>query len=143
MALVVRIDVSAEPSAVWSALVDVQQWPKWTDSIDSLELLQPGPLRLGSRARVKQPGMPVAVWQVTEMSDGRCFTWESRSPGVVTIGRHEVEAKADGGSCLILEVEQRGLLGGAVRLLMRGRVRRFMQMEANGLKACSEGMAGS
>jgi uncharacterized membrane protein len=137
MELVTRIDVAAAPAAVWSALVEVGEWPKWTKSMDSVELLDEGPLRLGSRARIKQPGMPALIWEVTELTEGRSFTWQAKTPGAVTIGRHEVTATADGSS-LLLSVEQHGLLAAILKPLTGARVRRFMQMEAEGLKACSE-----
>lgn len=137
MDLVTRIDIAAEPSAVWSALVDVCEWPKWTASMSSVELLDEGPLRTGSRARVKQPGMPAMVWQVTELTTGRSFTWQAKSPGIVTIGSHEVTATEDGSS-MVLTVRQRGLLAGLVKLLTGARTKRYVQMEAEGLKACSE-----
>lgn len=137
MDLVTRIDIAAEPSAVWSALMEVGEWPRWTASMKTVELLGEGPLRLGSRARVKQPGMPTMTWEVTELTDGRSFTWQAKTPGVVTIGRHEVAPSADGSS-LVLTVEQRGPLAGITGLLSRARTRRFIRMEAEGLKACSE-----
>ena len=46
----------------------------------SVERLDDGPLHVGSRARVKQPGMMPLIWEVTELRDQEVFTWATRSP---------------------------------------------------------------
>lgn len=132
-----RIAIAAAPADVWQALVDVADWPRWTASMDSVEPLDPGPLRLGSRARVKQPGMPPLVWRVSEITEGRSFAWQARSAGVVTTGNHVLSPTAQGTS-LLLTLEQRGPLAGLIRLLMSSRTRRYLGLEAAGLKACAE-----
>ena len=48
-------DIDAEAGEVWSVLVDLDQWPTWTESVSDLERLDTGPLRPGSRVRLKQP----------------------------------------------------------------------------------------
>lgn len=133
-----RIEIAAPPADVWPALVDVAAWPKWTASMDAVEPLEAGPLRLGSRARVKQPRTPALVWEVTELTEGRSFAWQAKSPGVVTIGNHELSATSQGTTMLVLTVEHRGPFAGLIKLLMGGRTQRYLGMEAAGLKACAE-----
>ena len=90
-------EVAAPPDRVWAVIRDVEKWHEWTASITSIELLDGRPLAVGSRARVRQPKLPVAVWQVTEMEEGRSFRWETRGPGFVATGIHAV-APSGGGS---------------------------------------------
>jgi uncharacterized membrane protein len=142
MKLETTIDTSAGLGDTWAALVDVTQWPRWTKSITSVRRLDDGPLRVGSRARVKQPGMPWLVWEVTELRDREAFTWAARSPGVRTAGVHRLRANPDGSTRITLELDQTGPLAGLVGALMGARSRRFLGMEAAGLKAASQA-AGS
>lgn len=34
------------------------------------------PFGVGSRVEIRRPKLPKAVWEVTEVVDGRSFTWE-------------------------------------------------------------------
>jgi carbon monoxide dehydrogenase subunit G len=130
------IEIAATPARVWEVYSDVERWHEWTDSITSVELLD-GPLRVGARARVRQPKLPVAVWSVTEYDEGRSFTWVSGAPGLRTTGTHLVEPSGDGARA-VARLDQEGLLGGLVGRLSKGLTERYLAMEAAGLKARSE-----
>jgi uncharacterized protein YndB with AHSA1/START domain len=130
------IEISATPARVWEVYSDVERWHEWTASITSVELLD-GPLRVGARARVRQPKLPVAVWTVTAYDEGRSFTWTSGAPGLRTTGTHLVEPSGDGARGTA-RLDQEGLFGGLVGRLSRGLTERYLAMEAAGLKARSE-----
>jgi uncharacterized membrane protein len=132
------IDVSAPAKSVFDAYADVERWPKWTASVTSVERLDEGPLRVGSRARVRQPRLPTAVWEVTELVPGESFTWVARGPGVVTTGVHRVEPTSDGHSRATAILEQGGLLGAVVGLLTKRLTERYLKTEVQGLKARCE-----
>ena len=132
----VEIDVPAE--AVWSALVDVPRWPEWTESMQDVRWLDDGGIRVGARARVKQPGMPPLTWTVTALDPGREFDWEASSPGVKTIGGHTVGSSGAQASTLTLSLTQSGVLARLVGALTGARTRKYVQMEANGLKRAAE-----
>ena len=136
------VDTRADLASSWAAITDVASWPRWTASMTSVELLDGGPLRLGSRARVKQPGMQPLVWEVTEFRDREEFSWTNRSPGVRTVGRHLIRRNDDGSTRITLELHQTGPLAGIVGAFLGRRNVRYLDLEAAGLKAASEDAAG-
>jgi uncharacterized protein YndB with AHSA1/START domain len=136
----VTVTIDAPVERVWRAMTDVPAWAQWTTSITGVERLDDGGLRPGSRTRIKQPGMPAIGWEVTSIEPGVEFTWVGRSPGVTTTGRHAVTT-VDGGTQLTLTIEHGGPLAGIVRRLTRSRTMRYLQLEAVGMKACSESSA--
>jgi len=126
--------VAASPQQVWEVLFDVVRWPEWTPTIDSLEPLDDGPLAVGSRVRIRQPKLPPAVWEVTEVVDGRRFTWQATGPGMRSIGRHEVVPDGTG-STVTLSIEQAGPMGAVAALVWRRLTQRYVDLEAESLDA--------
>ncbi|HEX7716407.1 MAG TPA: SRPBCC family protein [Marmoricola sp.] len=137
-----RFEASAEVGApaheVFETYADVVNWPEWTASVTSVERLDDGPLRVGSRARVRQPRLPVAVWEVTELLPGQSFTWVARGPGVRTTGTHRVEPLPDGRSRVTAILDQSGPLGPVVGLFTRSLTQTYLQTEVNGIKTHCE-----
>src|SRR5690349_973004 len=99
--------VDAPPGRVWEVMVDVARWPEWTPTVESVEVADGRPLHLGSSAEVRQPRLPRARWTVSELVDGRSFTWEATGPGLRTVARHEV-LPSGAGSEVRLSIEQQG-----------------------------------
>jgi uncharacterized protein YndB with AHSA1/START domain len=133
----VTVDISAPPEVVWVLLSDVESWPEWTASITWVRSIRPGPLQVGSRVRIKQPRLPVTVWTVSDLVEGERFTWTATSPGVNTRASHRVIPAAEG-SQATLSIDQAGILGRLVGRLYGRLTRRYVQMEAAGLKQRSE-----
>jgi uncharacterized protein YndB with AHSA1/START domain len=133
--------IAAPPERVWEVLLDVERWPEWTPSMTRVQRLDEGELRVGSRARVKQPRLPPGSWTVTELEPGRSFTWRSRSGGVTSEGVHGVEPSAEG-SLATLAFRQTGLLAGLIAVLGGKQIRRYVDMELAGLKRRSEAEDG-
>jgi uncharacterized membrane protein len=105
------MDVAAPAQLLFEVYTDVERWPEWTASVTSVERLDQGPLSVGSRARIKQPRLPAAVWEVTEVVAGHSFTWMARGPGIITTGSHVVATPADGRPVRVTaSLEQAGLL---------------------------------
>ena len=136
----VAVDIQAPPARVWAVIRDVERWPEWTASMTSVELLGGAPLAVGTRVRVRQPKLPVAEMQVTELDEGRSFTWVTKSPGVRARADHRVDP-IPGGARAVLSVQFSGLLGGLVARLVRDLTERYIALEAAGLKARSESAA--
>lgn len=138
----VSIDIAASPEAVWVSVSDVESWPKLTASVTSVKPFDGQVAAVGSRARVVQPRLRPATWTVTRWEPGHGFSWESKAAGMTTVGDHYVEPVA-GGSRLTLRISQRGLLAPIVGLFYRKLTRRYMEMEAAGMKRAAEGAAAS
>src|SRR5262249_52015198 len=66
------------------------------------------------------------------------FTWTSRSGGITTAADHEIVAGPDGTSRVTHRIRQSGALAGVVALLVGRRARRYVDMEAAGLKRATE-----
>jgi uncharacterized membrane protein len=132
------VDIEAPAGVVWDVFSDVERWPEWTASVTRVIAFDGPGLAVGKRFEIKQPRMPKLVWEVTELVPGASWTWVQRSPGGHTVARHDVAAASDRTTRVRQQLEQRGPIGAAVGLLMRGMTRRYLNLEAAGLKARSE-----
>ena len=131
------IDIDAPPDVAWVVMSDGERWPEWTASVTSVRRLDTGPLRIGSRALIRQPRFPPAVWTVTTLEPGRRFVWKSGMPGMWVYGDHSVEA-IPSGTRATLKLSYDGLLARLMGRLTRGITNRYLDMEASGLKKRSE-----
>lgn len=116
-------------------------WPQWTASVTEVQCLDVGELRVGARARVKQPRLPASEWTVTELVPNRMFSWETGGGGLLTRGRHIVEPQA-GGCQVVAVLEQRGLLAPVVGALTWRLTKRYLHMELAGLRRRCESGGG-
>jgi hypothetical protein len=82
--------------------------------------------------------MQKLTWQVTEIDAPSSWTWVQRSPGVRVIARHFVIPQPAGRTLVRQQLDQGGALGALVGRLMVKKTKRFLEMEAQGLKARSE-----
>jgi uncharacterized protein YndB with AHSA1/START domain len=130
----IDVDIDAPQETVWAVLTDVERWPAWTTSTAEVRRLGDGEFRGGSTARVKQPWLPASVWTVTEYEPGKYFSWVTKSPGITTVGTHDLVTDADGSTNVRLTLHQTGMLAPIVGLFLSRRSRRYVDMEAHGLK---------
>ena len=128
------IDIAAPRERVWAAMSDVERWPEWTASVTSVERLDRAPFGVGSRARVCQPRFPAAVWTVTALEPGHFFAWRAPAPGLLSVGGHRVDDAGDHASRVRLSLAWSGPLAPVMRLLFGRLSRRYVEMEAQGLK---------
>lgn len=132
-----KVTIAAPPQQVWRVMSDVENWHTWTESIRKVKLLDQGPLGLGKKARVYQPNLAPAVWRVTDWKEGRGFTWVSSNPGVHVTADHVIKP-VDEGSEVTLSIKYDGIFGGVVRFLTARITKRYIDLEAAGLKKHSE-----
>jgi uncharacterized protein YndB with AHSA1/START domain len=129
----ITVDIAALPERVWAVMSDIERWPEWTPTVTRIERLDRGPLAVGSRARIRQPKLLPAIWEVTALQDGRSFGWVTRSPGVLVTAKHGV-APAGAGTRASLSLRFTGLLGGLVARVTQGLNERYLALEAEGLR---------
>jgi uncharacterized membrane protein len=133
------IDIQAPAAHVWSVLLDVERWPEWTRSVTIVKRMDIGPLTLGSRTRLVQPGLAPAVWKVTSLDPAkRIFAWTTRGLGVMVVGYHQVEAVGTA-SRVTLWLHYSGLLGPVLARILSRKNRDYLKMEGDGLKQRCEG----
>ena len=132
------IDIDAPASTVWAVVSDVERWPEWTASISSVERSRTGPLAVGERVVVTQPRLPTLTYTVTEVDEGRSFTWSAGSAVSHGVGEHVLTPRVNGGCTATLRLTQRGPGARLVGVLLDRITRRYLRMEAEGLKARSE-----
>lgn len=132
------VAIDAPANVVWEVFSDVEHWPEWTASVTRIVGLDGPELAVGKRFEIKQPRMPKLVWEVTELAPGSSWTWVQRSLGGQTVASHHVIAESDNRTQVRQQLDQGGPIGALVGLLMRGMTRRYLDLEAAGLKARSE-----
>lgn len=131
------VEIDAPQEAVWEVLAAPELWPRWTTSMTQVTVLD-GKFGHGTQVRTVQPGLRPAVWTVTEFRPGNRFTWTSRAPGVTTTGEHVVIPIDPDRTRLSLRLWHSGGLARVVSLLFGKRTRRYVALEADGLKHASE-----
>jgi uncharacterized protein YndB with AHSA1/START domain len=85
--------MAAPPSAAWAVLTDLDAWPRWGPTVQGAELVEPGPLRLGSRGKVWTPIGVSLPFEITEFDDGHAWAWKVAG---VPATRHAVAPVAGG-----------------------------------------------
>jgi carbon monoxide dehydrogenase subunit G len=136
--LEVSTSISAPPERVWQAIVEVERWHEWTTSITSVEKLEPGELKIGSKARVKQPKLPRTVWTVTSLDPGRSFEWEAKGLGSKTVAWHRAEPEGDG-TRATLGIDQQGIFFALTGWYFNKLTRDYVNTELAGLEKRAEG----
>jgi carbon monoxide dehydrogenase subunit G len=125
--------VAAPPRVVWQVLGELESWPEWTVSVRSIERVDPGPLHVGQRIRIRQPRLPATVWRLVELTEERSFGWQARGPGATTTAEHRIEPSGTG-TQVTLRLAQHGPLGLLAGALTGMLTRRYLELEASGLK---------
>jgi uncharacterized membrane protein len=133
----ISVDIVAPPETVWAVMLDAERWHEWTASVRSIRLLDARPLRIGSRALIRQPRFPPAMWKVTALDPGRSFTWKSGMPGMWVHAQHSVTPSGNG-TRAVLSLRYEGVVGRLLGRLTRGITDRYLGLEAAGLKQRSE-----
>ena len=132
------IEIDASQQRVWDVLSDIEAWPQRIETVDTVELLTPAPLTMGSRVRLRQPKLPEGDWDITAWDAPAYFEWTQKAGGVTSVAGHRVEALGNGRSRLTLSLDMRGVLVPVMMLFYKGLTNRYMRLEAEGMKRAAE-----
>ena len=132
----ISIDIDTPVIRVFEVMADTDRWHEWTPSVRSIKRLDGGAFEVGSRAVIRQPKFPPALWTITAIDD-RSFTWMNKAPGVRVFAQHSAEPTPSG-TRATLSLRYEGFLGRLLARLTRGITNRYLALEATGLKARSE-----
>jgi hypothetical protein len=136
------VSIDAPPQRVFQILCDVERWPEWTSSMQSVQRLDVGSFVVGCQARVVQPKLRPSVWKVTAMDAERNFTWVTETAGLRLQAGHAIESEGSG--CRVtLSFQMSGFLSPIIGLFYRELIAEYVSTEAQGLKLRSERMAGA
>lgn len=136
------IEIAAPTDTVWSVMADVERWSEWTESVTKVQRLEAGPLVVGSTARIEQPGVAAATWQVQSIEPGHRFVWSTGNALVRAFGDHRVEPDVTGeGAVATLVLTFTGPLAWPVARWYSDLNERYLDYEAQGLKRRSESLA--
>jgi uncharacterized protein YndB with AHSA1/START domain len=133
------VDIDAAPETVWAVMMEVERWHEWTPSIRSVQRIQVGELGPGKSVRIRQPGLMPAIWLVTELVPGERFAWCTTNLGLRSTGIHCVDRVGAGASRVTLAVRHSGGLVWLLRGWLSRISKRYVTVEAQGLKKRCEG----
>jgi uncharacterized membrane protein len=116
------IVIAAPVARVWALTLDITGWPSITPTMTRVVLLDDGPLRVGSRARIKQPRQTEAVWTVSRIDENREFAWQTRRMGQTWTATHVLTPEGNGTrNTLTFDISGpgAGLTGGLIGRVVR------------------------
>lgn len=126
----VRLSTQASTEGLWSLLSDLDHWASMLPTMQEVTRVDDGPIGVGDRFQVRQPGLPKAVYQITYWQPDRGFTWVSSAVGVRTVASHRLDNGPEGTE-LVLGVEWSGPLAWLVRLVAGSKARRMVEQETD------------
>jgi hypothetical protein len=138
MKLEYPVNIDATLERIWAMLADVERWPEWTASMRKVEIIGGGVLGAGQPVRVEQPRLPKTVWLVTDFESGREFAWVAGAPGLKTIASHQIEPLPAGRRDSDADDRPDRSARLALFALTTSLTRRYVNMEAQGLKRRAE-----
>jgi len=106
-----RITVQAAPEVVFRVYQDVANWHTWDP--DTKQAMLDGPLRLGATGRLTPTKGNTVPMRVTEVTEGRSFTVESKIPLFRMVFEHVLTPGAAG-----TEVIHRVTLSGPLGVIL-------------------------
>jgi carbon monoxide dehydrogenase subunit G len=131
------IKIAAPIEKVWDITLDVEKWPDHTPTMTTIQRLDSGPLKVGSKVRIKQPGQRAKVWTITLVDPLTGFAWSAKLMGMTMAATHQLTPSNTGTTnALLVDIE--GGLTPLLGAILRGPILKAITTENLGLKAASE-----
>lgn len=124
---------TARPDPIWRILADVEHWPNWTPTVQEIKPLGNTGLRVGAQYRVTQPKLRPAVYEVSECTPNKAFTWVHKLPGGTMIADHRL-VPHNGGTEVELSFASKGLLADLASMIFSRLIREYVATEARSLE---------
>lgn len=135
------VHIEAPVGRVWHLTVDVDSWPKHVPTMTEVRRLNPSPLTIGSRVRIKQRGQRSRVWTVSAMESERRFAWTTAVLGTSMTAAHSLVPTVTG-TTQTLAVHIEGRLSRLVVALLGRPIGRAIALENEGFKSAAENEHG-
>jgi uncharacterized membrane protein len=131
--------INAAVERVWALTIDVESWPTITPTtVTSVQPLDGGPLRVGSTARIKQPGQRAKVWTVTAIEPTTCFAWQARVFGTTMTATHTLASPQPHTTTNSLRIDLEGPLARMVAFVAGRQMRRVLATENRCFREAAE-----
>ncbi len=141
MRVIDTITVNTSMDRAWSVTVDVEGWPRWTPTMERVEIRGRGKLGSGSVVDITQPGLPKAEWRVVALVERKMLSWASQIRGMTFVATHDLSGD-DGEVENSLTLEVRGWLAILLRPILRRRLADALRAENEGFKRFCEAPQG-
>jgi uncharacterized membrane protein len=132
------IQIEAKTELIFEVLSGIENWNKWTKSIQKIEIQGDKTFKIGLKAKVFQPKLFPAIWEITDINSNYSFTWITKNIGLKMTGHHTIESIANGKSVVELTMTYEGFLSKFYYKLTSSLTTKYLEMEANGLKTHCE-----
>ncbi len=132
------VTIAAPIEKVWDITLDVEKWPDHTPTMTSIQRLDSGPLKVGSKVQIKQPGQRAKTWTVTLVDPPTGFAWSTRMAGTTLTATHLL-TPSQTGTTNSLRVDLEGPRKVALGAMLRRPILSAISKENEGLKAAAEG----
>ncbi|WP_051551393.1 SRPBCC family protein [Nocardioides sp. URHA0020] len=133
-----RTSSTAHPDAFFARWIDHDSWPQWSPDTEWVRV--EGPVRTGTRGRLKPAGGPAVRFTVSACEPGREYTDTTRLPGATLVFQHTAEP-TEAGTELGVLVTMSGPLAWLWSRIMGGGFRESAQADLDRLVALVEAEA--
>ena len=132
------VSINADSATVWAILSEVWKWPTWTPTVTEVRPLGESRLAVGNVYEVSQPGVLKAKFTVETLAERRSFRWSSKSIGLRSSADHLIDGDQPHQCTVTLNFTIEGWAAGVAWPIASKKIRRFVDLEAECLKAAAE-----